>query len=128
MKWFVYNRIQNDFVVFVSSENQEEKQYKQYNDFLMILQENCNQKILPSLIEFLNSYRTVFVDLINQDFRVIPLQELINGSDNSFETLVKLNTPEEIVDKDKRILEKSKEFLHNIFVKRSEKNGWFNND
>ena len=128
MKWFVYNRIQNDFVVFVSSENQEEKQYKQYNDFLMILQENCNQKILPSLIEFLNSYRTVFVDLINQDFRVIPLQELINGSDNSFETLVKLNTPEEIVDKDKQILERSKEFLHNIFVKRSEKNGWFNND
>lgn len=118
MKWFVYNRIPNDFVVFVSSENQEEKQYKKYDDFLMILQENCNQKILPSLIEFLNCYRTVFVDLVNQEFKVIPLQELINGGDNNFETLVKLNTPEEVVDKGKQIVEKSKEFLQNFFEKR----------
>lgn len=118
MKWFVYNRIPNDFVVFVSSENQEEKQYKKYDDFLMILQENCNQKLLPSLIEFLNCYRTVFVDLVNQEFKVIPLQDLITNSENNFETLVKLNTPEEVVDKEKQIVEKSKEFLQNFFEKR----------
>lgn len=117
MKWIVFNQIQNDMVIFVNSENPTEKRYKGIKEFEELLK-TVTQTKFGILKEYLEKFKIVFFNVETEEYEVKDITDQTGFA--SFNDLCEVNIEKEEVKESRqdKIINKSKEYMENIYQRR----------